>query len=252
MKALKIGAVLWLVTFIAVCCVAFMGYTVDTEIGRIACNVLIGLVVLAVVVLLCVVLKAAEDGEQILQQRRQLREELKQYAHIEKQYDIDKIGSYKVLVLNQQMPQFADAFFIEKDIITPMHYNPEKYIYTSATVGGITTGGIDKVGGNYVEGKAVDSGRCILKYWGEKVQRIQLNDELFKKAQNSIIEKYLNDKMQIVVEDEPNTTIKAAAVLAAQATGLHSWVTQDLMHDGYPSEQKCREIISWICECDAE
>lgn len=177
-----------------------------------------------------------DDGKQMVQ-RALLERELKQYATF----------SDGVLKLTKCSPQFSTAFHISQVMHTPMSYNPARYIYTSATVGGITTGGIDKVGGNYVRsGKQIDSGKCELQYWGQKVKQIQLTSELYEKAQNSSIKKYLNADKQIVVEQKAN----GGAVLAIQIYGTHSMEAQEMMHDGYPSEQKCREIIDWICEAE--
>lgn len=132
-----------------------------------------------------------KELEQSARQVAQLKEELTQYASFSKVCDTNKHTSYEILSIKNLTPQFAGSFTIEKVMLTPMSYNPEKYIYTSATVGGITTGGIDKIGGNYVSGKKVDSGKCELKYFGQKIQRIQLSDKLYKEAQKTAINKYL-------------------------------------------------------------
>ena len=168
---------------------------------------------------------------------------MEQCANIYSWNEPEKFRSYQTLLLKKRTPLFKYALSIIDDTITPMSYNPEKYIYTSATVGGITTGGIDKVGGNYVSGKKVDSGKCELKYFGQKIQRIQLTDELYKEAQKTAIKKYLNDEKQIVVEGECGNIIATSQIL-----GIHSMETQRGLYKGYPTREKCQEIIDWICE----
>lgn len=184
----------------------------------------------------CHIKDKEHEAEQIMK-KALLEKELKQYATF----------SNGVLKLTKCSPQFSNALQISKVMYTPMSYNPARYIYTSATVGGITTGGVDKVGGNYVRsGKKVDSGKNKLLYWGQKVKQIQLTDELYKKAQMSKIKKYLNDNKQIVVEGEAGGGLE----VASQIFGACSMEVQMILYAGYPSDLKCREIIDWICEAE--
>ena len=81
-----------------------------------------------------------------------------------------------------------------------------------------------------------------MKYFGKKIQRIQLTDELYKEAQKTVIKEYLNDKKQIVVEGECGNIIVASQIL-----GIHSMETQRELYKGYPTREKCQEIIDWIC-----
>lgn len=174
----------------------------------------------------------------------QLEIELKEYASLSRKYNSKEQGSYETLSIKKRSSKFFKAFSTKIITHTPMSYNPEKYIYTSATVGGITTGGIDKVGGNYVKtGKERDTGKRELLYFGHKVERIQLTDELYKEAQASTIKKYLNDEKQIVVEEKAGIGL----VLSAQLYGIHSSTTASYLYEGYPTAEKCREIITWIC-----
>lgn len=235
----------WLIGYITFFILAFWGFiTLSVYLLGIA---FIGFVI-ETVILLCAVSKdVAKEMEKINQRKQRIaqsKEELKQYASFSSVYDSSKHTSYKTLFIKKRLPQFADSFTIERVMLTPMSYNPEKYIFTSATVGGITTGGIDKVGGNYVSGKKVDSGKCELKYLGQKIQRIQLTAELYKEAQKSAIKKYLNDKKQIVLEDETS----GGVVISAQLLGVHSLTTQQMLYKGYPTREKCQEIIDWICD----
>lgn len=172
------------------------------------------------------------------EERARLKEELKSYASFSERdrwtLDVKKLH-----------PKFSAAFSIETIMVTQQYYNPEKYIYSSATVGGITTGGVSKIGGDYTKGKEIDSEKRKLKYFGQEVKRIQLSGELLKKATQTKIKEYLNEENQIVVVSENNA---GAVVMAARIAGERSLATQYAMYAGYPSQEKCREIIDWLCD----
>lgn len=240
------GYLRFIIIFLLIVC-TFIGLYLKNDV-MVYIGVISGIIGLIVAIgsAIVAVEMANEENEQRARKMAELKEELKQYASFSREHDFSKYTSYETLSIKKQTSQFADSFTIEKVMLTPMSYNPEKYIFTSATVGGITTGGIDKVGGNYVSGKKVDSGKCELKYFGQKIQRIQLTDKLYKEAKKSAIKKYLNDKKQIVVENETD----GSAVISAQLFGIHSLTTQEMLHKGYPSREKCKEIIAWICETE--
>lgn len=178
------------------------------------------------------------ESEEEKKRREQLTAELKSCA------DFSKHG-HGVLVVQKLNSRFSAAFTIERIMVTQQYYNPEKYIYSSATVGGITTGGVSKIGGNYTRGKEIDSEKRKLKYFGQEVKRIQLSGELLRKATQTEIKKYLNEENQIVVASESSA---AAVVMAARIAGERSLATQYTMYAGYPSQEKCREIIDWLCD----
>lgn len=52
-----------------------------------------------------------------------------------------------VITITQQHKAFEKMFTCENYVSTRHGYAKEKLIFTSATVGGVTTGGVDKVGG---------------------------------------------------------------------------------------------------------
>lgn len=229
-----IGLCLWLFGFLVSVTLMDVARFKFIFVGIIGCIVEI---VVAIWFIVRTYIEGKEHKAEQIMKKALLEKELKQYATFSK----------GVLKLTKCSPQFSNALQISKVMYTPMSYNPVRYIYTSATVGGITTGGVDKVGGNYVRsGREVDSGKNKLLYWGQKVKQIQLTDELYKKAQKSIIKNYLNDNKQIVVEGEAGGGLEAAA----QIFGTYSLEVQMILYAGYPSDLKCREIIDWICEVE--
>ena len=126
-------------------------------------------------------------------------------------------------------------------------YEPEKYVYTGATVGGVTTGGIHKEGDYHYISSQENTGRYYFNYCGKTVNKIELSDRLLKMAKNSNISKYIEDKY-IVIYD-------------SKAVQMPSYVSQGLMSGsldamnlgtrytamGYPTREKCEEIKNWIC-----
>lgn len=108
-----------------------------------------------------------------------------------------------------------------------LNYEPEKYVYTGATVGGVHTGGVHKEGGyNYVTG--TKTGKYHI--WYSDGVRYETNDNsgfvhsikladmnLVKKAKESkCVSKYLQENMLVL---EYKTL----------------------------SKQECTAIISWLC-----
>ena len=139
---------------------------------------------------------------------------------------------------------------IAKDEV--ISYKPKEYVYTGATVGGVTTGGIHEQGGyNYVSGYR-DTGRYQLQYEDEKFRRylitkIQLSDELYNKAKESPIKDYLdNEKKQIKVVEElrPSSVVRQQMEMGNFQTARQIFANE--MVEGYPTYDKCQKIINWL------
>lgn len=164
-----------------------------------------------------------------------------------------KLSDNYVLQLKKRGTKWADFLKIHDEKNYIMDYEPKRYIFTSATVGGITTGGVDTVGGyNYVSG-SVDSDKCTLHFLGHKIEVIQLTDALYKKAQKSEIEKYLNNKKQIVVEDKDasHRALGGVSMLGSVLnTSAGSLLLQNAQKYGYPTREKCLIIMDWLCEVE--
>lgn len=58
---------------------------------------------------------------------------------------VDYIPTQHTLVLKKRGPELSKAIKILDDRDYKISYKPEEYIFTSVTVGGITTGGVDKL-----------------------------------------------------------------------------------------------------------
>ena len=184
--------------------------------------------------------EALKQRQQAEEEEKRQRQELEQYA----------VLSGGTLTLRKRSEKLAGFLKIHDDKNYILDYEPKKYIVTSATVGGVTTGGVDSVGGyNYVS-SWVETGKCTLQFCSQKIETIQLTSSLYQKARKSEIKKYLNDKKQIVVEDRDlalSTLAGASAMGYTMDTQKGSLVLQNAAKAGYPSRRKCVEILNWLC-----
>ena len=132
-----------------------------------------------------------------------------------------------------------------------MNYNPEQLHYGSVSVGGVTTGGFYKTGGNYTTSNVKKSGYKRLCYTGQGIVSIKLTDELLNQAkEDSNISKFIEvDKIQIIGRSSSlNHDYLSYTNNRSFSIGLET---------GIP-EQDCRQILFWICggnetfNCSAE
>lgn len=130
---------------------------------------------------------------------------------------------------------------------------PKKYIYTSATVGGITTGGITEVGG-YTDITKYSSHTFELRLkevrktpdnkdavYTRLIKKIELSSDLLKIAKKSKIAQYIKGDCIVVIED---VDLPTGIMDMPVNTALHAYDVQT--SKGYPSMKKCIDIIEWI------
>ena len=112
-----------------------------------------------------------------------------------------------VITLTERNQTYAKMFDFERYVSKRHSYSQEKLIFTSATVGGVTTGGVDKVGGYDTEQKKTDRYNLVYKYVDPKdnsskkgiVKEIELSDDLLEEAIHSEVKVYLNGNRIVVV-----------------------------------------------------
>lgn len=160
---------------------------------------------------------------------------------------------FKNIYVMQRHPDF------EKLLTYEVHENaiytdvPKKYVYTSATVGGVTTGGVTEMGG-YTDVTKYSSHAFELRLkevqkgsdgkeaiYTKLIKKIELSSEMLKDAKKSKISKYVKDDSIIVIED---ADISASIMDMPTNKALHAYDVQ--ASKGYPSMKKCIEIIEWL------
>lgn len=172
-----------------------------------------------------------------------------------KRWEFGDMGLDGYLFVKKRGQSWGNLLRIVDDKNYTISYKPEEYIYTSATVGGITTGGVTKIGGyNYVS-NVQKTGKYQLRYAGKTVERIVLTKELRKQAKNSQIAEYLNADGNIEV-------ISSVASSRTQLlmSGLNSSVNMKTVENslaidrskgyGYPTYEKCIAIMNWLSGID--
>lgn len=156
-----------------------------------------------------------------------------------------------ILIIKERFPGLSNVLRIEEHVNTVTVHKPTEYIYTSATVGGITTGGVTKTGGYDYLASTGKSGKYILVYGDNTpISKIQLSDKLYREALGSDIKEYINDEKQIVLI-KPYTPygLEADALKAMITDGKMSLASDMLANRAdYPSYEKCTRILNWLCK----
>ena len=124
-------------------------------------------------------------------------------------------------------------------------YKPLQVHIGSATVGGVTSGGVYTTGDyHYISGEHTN-GLCRLEYTGCIVAKIQLSEPLYAEAKKSSIKKYLNSEKQIEVI-KPETVSTSDLEIAYKLLNETGYVGNKFAKNGYPKYEKCKEIMDWI------
>ena len=142
-----------------------------------------------------------------------------------------------IVYLKKRNSNLRKIITIDDHYIGKLKYNPETIHYGSVTVGGVTTGGVYKTGGDYssITKKSEMKHMC---YDGHIIVDIELTDELCQKAKTSYISKYLDGKRIQVMGREflsyTPTSIEQVEIGKGSGTPL----------------DKCNDILNWICGLD--
>lgn len=161
------------------------------------------------------------------------------------------------LIVRKRDPKIDDVMYWKEYKASNWGYEEEKYVYTGASVGGITMGGVHKTGGNYIE--KINSNKCQLMcmFYDDDtkcidhgvVKKIKLSDEsLVLKAQKSRIKKYLKNDC-IIVEEKINEKGLNNALLVASRIGdmnMAGNFRESAILETLPTREKCRAIVNWL------
>ena len=166
-----------------------------------------------------------------------------------------------IIILNSRDKSHAKRFSIENYEGQKLGYEEEKLIFTSVTVGGVTTGGVDKTGGYQTEKIKTDRYNLFFEYIDPMdhvakkfcVREIVLSDDLIPEAEASHIRGYVEDDRIIVVKPVIYSDRELSAYGKLQemngggfATHMSNILESDRIRS-MPSKEKCRQILDWIC-----
>ncbi len=143
------------------------------------------------------------------------------------------------------------AISVQEVVDRVTRYAPEKLHFGAVTVGGVTTGGTYKTGGFY-QGEKIHTGKYALVYNNSFIKTIKLPPELVEEAKKASIKKYLDQDGKIVVVDDTKATdglpADIAVNLAKNSMDAYLAYTQPYKWSHYPSQEKCKEILDWLCQ----
>lgn len=161
-----------------------------------------------------------------------------------------KVTSYSgYLTIHSRSPITRSAINTDAERGVTLNYTPDKYIYTSATVGGITTGGVSKIDGGYSAGLGEKTGVYNLYYkWAERstdsrnltgwdgafIYSIVLNDSDFNKAKE-------NSKLRPLIVDQSELIDGRLAMYSSEIYLPNSLNVNRL------SKETANYVLSWIC-----
>lgn len=172
-------------------------------------------------------------------QQAKLKEHMTEYA----QYN----ETTHTLTLKKRSSGLLELFKIVATYDTKVNHVPERLHYGSVTVGGVTSGGTYTTGG-YNEVYKTKNGFFQLQYAGNLVEIIKLSDDLYKQAQGSVVEPYLNNRQKCI------SLYEAAEYSPQQWQTIKDCISLGIKPPimtpekrGLPTRDKCEKIMYWVC-----
>ncbi len=137
------------------------------------------------------------------------------------------------------------------------HVTPTTVHVGSATVGGVTTGGVYTTGGDRVVDGHYKTGKFFLQYCDVLYKQLELKPKDFVKGHiktiklapgiindvhGSTVEQYMSGDSIVV---EQNAGLSYSEIKIAMQD-LNSGATQSKLKSGYPTKEKCDNIMNWL------
>lgn len=190
-------------------------------------------------------LRAEKKDREAYNERSKLADEMNDCFAM---YYGDNYDHENLFVLKKQDPRFSKLLTIDAYRPEISSTTPTKLYYTSATVGGITTGGFHTTGGDTYTSK-VSTDRFRICFLNGPIGYIRVEKELMKKIDaKAPIRAYISKGGYIqVIEKE----MKASwAAYAFMKMGDHEKAANTFTMDNidrYPDMRKCETIVSFLC-----
>lgn len=131
-----------------------------------------------------------------------------------------------------------------------LKYHEAQYVYTGATVGGITTGGIHKTG-DYHTIDSTSTGKYEICYKsGDQlypIKSIKLPYEMVEKAKkDKLIQSFLKDNTLVLEKKTNNNGELMESALNANNTTLAMQIAKKDYFDKQLTKEECTRIVNWI------
>ena len=201
---------------------------------------------IVVVVIIAIICSKKQKNEYV--EQKKIHDQIKDCVS----YDPIK----EILTISRRDPNFAKLFKIVEYKKTEFGHTPEKLVYTGATVGGVTTGGVHKSGGYYAQ-EGRKSGKFNLYYRNDNgtsmvdvpVERIKLSPELAEEARASQIREYVKGT-KIFLFDKIEMTTEAVMAMKAGHKDYAFNLHEQAKVDASPTYEKCISIVNWLSGID--
>lgn len=189
-------------------------------------------VMVAIVVIVCALLIVRSVGQTVSNVKYDIETSPKNPAG-EFSPKYLRYENYNDAVLVKRDPYIRKILSVEAQRNVNLSYTPDKVVYTSATVGRVTTGGIDTIKGGYTVHSGSKTGnyylwhgfaRMSMNRWeGDMVFRIVLSQSDYEKAKkDSVLQKYISTRNK-------------------------GGKSEYYLNVGYTSKTDCEYILSWMC-----
>ena len=154
-------------------------------------------------------------------------------------------------------PMLRESFYIVKHKTSSYKYNTPQVTYTSVTVGGVTTGGFSKTGGDYST-KSWLSNKGHVVMINSLIREIEFDKSLEPELKRTSFSKYVqygcseSDKPTIYLYDPKRASSMADAVGFMYYQGGNQEQAMNLLEaaklEAYPlTYEVCSAIVDWIC-----
>ena len=201
-------------------------------------GIIVVLIVIGFIVIYCMRVYNLDIKPAIQQRKQRAAEDYISYS-----------GS--ALTLKVRSENIREFVTLEKEKDDYLGKTEKKVIYTSATVGGITTGGFDTVGGKTTVIRGGDTGKYKLTYSGGLINKIKLSNDLYAQAMNSPIKNYLDSKEKAIIVNLP------FALPSYMLNGMSTMTIEQKQNlilsegrKGFPDYEKATAIYNWLCGRD--
>lgn len=175
-----------------------------------------------------------------------------------KEYSLIYNEDTSTLTIRKRSPKNSNDIIIKNYTHTSYSYNPSKLIYTSATVGGVTTGGFDTTKASYSPTSQEQTDKYELYCGKVFIDKLIIpNEEDLKSAKNNqTLKKFYDKGNQFLLEHKVKSSLTPyerqmlqQAVLTNDYQTMSGLGKKDIIAKKLTYDE-CQSIKAWICGND--